>query len=102
MTIKKSYLKSKNICRVTFNLPTNDADEAYLVGDFNSWDTEATPMKKGRQGFSATLDLELGQEYQFRYFLNNDQWANDDEADAYVDTPFPDVRNCVVNASNGQ
>jgi 1,4-alpha-glucan branching enzyme len=99
MPLKKNYLKSKNICRVTFNCPVTEADQAYLVGDFNSWDTEATPMKKSKQGFSATLDLEPGQDYQFRYFLSGDQWANDDSADAYTDTPFPDARNSVVNIS---
>lgn len=100
MPLKKNYLKSKNICRVTFNVPDDQADEACLVGDFNEWNTQATPMKKGKQGFSATVDLEPGRDYQFRYFLNGQHWANDDMADGYADTPFSDAQNSIVNIRN--
>ena len=54
-------------------------------------------MKKGKQGFSTTLDLEPGKEYQFRYFLNGEKWANDDEADGYIGTSYPDAKNCIVS-----
>ncbi len=97
MPFKKNFMKSKNICRVTFHLPSNDANCACLVGDFNQWDTSANPMKKGKQGFSTTLDLEPGKEYQFRYFLNGEKWANDDEADGYIGTSYPDAKNCIVS-----
>jgi len=99
MALKKSYVKSKNICRVTFSIPSDaGAQEIFLVGDFNAWDCAATPMKKGKQAFSATLDLETGREYEFRYLLDGRQWQNDDAADKYHGTPFPDAQNSVVVA----
>src|SRR5215813_4862190 len=57
---KKKFLKTK--CKVTFELPeavAERADNVYLVGDFNNWDEQATPMekKKGNR-FSVTVDLE--------------------------------------------
>jgi 1,4-alpha-glucan branching enzyme len=102
MALKKNHLKTKkNICRVTFNLPANDSsDSIYIVGDFNEWDPKATPMKKGRQGFSATLDLQSEREYQFRYLVNDAEWRNDDEADGFVSTPYGDGQNCVVSTSS--
>ncbi len=99
MPLKKTFMKSKNMCRVTFNLPANDAKTAFLVGDFNEWNVSATPMKKSKQGFSTTLELESGKEYQFRYFLNGEKWANDDQADGYIKTTYPDTENCIVNVS---
>ena len=47
MTIKKQYLKSKPICKVTFKIPAekgNAAKTAKIVGEFNSWSFAANPM----------------------------------------------------------
>lgn len=98
MSVKKTYVKSRNICRARFQVPEKQADEICLVGDFNSWDTTATPMRKNRNGFSATLDLEPGREYQFRYLIDGERWENDDGADAIVPSPFPDAENSVIQA----
>ncbi|MDX1905574.1 MAG: isoamylase early set domain-containing protein [Bacteroidia bacterium] len=100
MSITKKYLKSKPVCKVTFKLSkelANGASSVHLVGDFNGWDTQAEPMEAMKSGaFSATLDLEQGKEYQFRYLLDGAAWANDDEADKYVSSPFSDAQNAVV------
>jgi 1,4-alpha-glucan branching enzyme len=100
MIIKKQYLKTRPVCKVTFGLPgeiTNDAMSAHLVGDFNNWAFTATPMKKLRNGsFTVTIDLETGKEYQFRYLIDQIQWENAWNADRYVPTPYGDSDNSVV------
>jgi hypothetical protein len=54
-------------------------------------------MKKLKNGgFTATLDLELGQEYQFRYLLDDKIWETDFAADKYVPTPFGNSENSVI------
>lgn len=101
--LKKKFLKTK--CKVTFVLPEEIADSAetaYLVGSFNDWDENATPMemketKKGKS-FEATLDLALDQEFQFRYLVNG-RWHNDYHADRYVPNPFVGD-NSVVSTHN--
>ncbi len=100
MSIKKQYLKKKPVCKVTFRLPqkkTDAAESIHVVGDFNNWDTKATPMKKLKNGyFTATVDLDLYKEYQFRYLKDTSQWGNDTEADKHVPTPFGDSENSVI------
>jgi 1,4-alpha-glucan branching enzyme len=96
MSVTKSYVKSKNICRVTFDLSADGADSASVLGDFNSW--EPTPMKRKKNNFCATVELEPGREYQFRYLINGDTWANDDQADSYAQSAYPDAQNSVVVA----
>jgi 1,4-alpha-glucan branching enzyme len=85
--MKKQYLKSKSVCRVTFRLPKEAAPEAQhiaLVGDFNNWSIEATPMKRLRNGdFTVTLELETGKEYKFKYLIDGHRWENDWHADRY-------------------
>jgi 1,4-alpha-glucan branching enzyme len=100
---KKKFLKTK--CKVTFELPeavAERADSVYLVGDFNNWDEQATPMekKKGNR-FSVTLDLEPNREYQYRYLVNGQNWENDWEADKYVPNPFSGDNSVVTTFANG-
>ena len=100
MSINKRYFKTKPNCSVTFRLPKSDvgsAEKAFVVGDFNDWQTSASPMTRLKDGsFKATVDLEPGREYQFRYLLDEDRWVNDAEAEGYVATEFHDAENSVV------
>jgi 1,4-alpha-glucan branching enzyme len=102
--IKKQFLKSKPVCKATFNLPKEaapEADKVVLVGDFNEWNAqEGIEMKKMKNGnFKTTIDLESGKEYQFRYLIDGQVWENDWEADKYVSTPYG-VDNSVIVTEN--
>ena len=79
-----------NRVQVTFSLPADvQGEKVYLVGDFNNWDETAHPMTRADDGsFVLTLDLAPGQEYQFRYLVNGDEWHNDWKADKYVSNPY--------------
>jgi 1,4-alpha-glucan branching enzyme len=95
MPVKKTYSKTKDKCKVTFSFPKK-ARKVSVAGDFNAWDTEALPMKKGEKGFTATVELDADKEYQYRYFVNGERWENDNAPDATVPSGFPDCENCVV------
>lgn len=84
--IKKKFLKSKQVCEVTFELPKDIAaqKEVSVVGEFNGWDGTANPMQKSKGVWKTTLKLETGQEYQFRYLVDGQSWYNDEAADKYV------------------
>lgn len=88
--LKKSYTKTGKICRVTFKLPAGaGAQTAALCGEFNGWDTVTNPMKKLKDGsFSATVSLDAGRSYRFRYWLDDERWENDWQADAYEPNDF--------------
>jgi len=101
MGIQKQFLKRKPVCKVTFKIPktvANASRSAHIVGEFNDWSTSATPMKKLKNGaFKATLNLETGRSYQFRYLLGESHWENDPEADGSMATPFGDSHNSVIS-----
>ncbi len=100
--LKKQYVKSRKVAKVTFEVPKEEipqgleAESLNLVGDFNNWNIEATPMKRAKGGaFRVTLDLEPGREYRFRYLVNDEHWCNDWNADAYLPGHFGED-DCVV------
>lgn len=101
MALIKQYLKSKPVVKVTFTLPAEAVEKSEtvtLVGEFNGWNPEeAVALKKQKDGsFKASLDLVPGKEYQFRYLLDNEIWANDWEADKYVSAGVNAEENSVV------
>ena len=100
MALYKTYTKDQKICAVTFELSpeaANGAEQVWLAGDFNSWSSIDTPMKKLKNGtFKVKLTLEAGKEYQFRYLLDGKRWENDWAADKYVPAPFSYTDNSVV------
>lgn len=100
MSLKKQFLKTKPVCKVTFTLSKDavvSADTVCLCGDFNNWDYTSLPMKKAKDGsFSVTVELEKDQDYQFRYLIDGVRWENDWDADNYVPTAFGDSENSVV------
>ena len=92
MSLKKQYVKSKSICKVTFALAKDiaaSAKQVNLSGDFNNWDVKNIPMIKSKSGeFSVSIDLEKGKQYQFKYIIDNKDWVNDMEADKFVPNVF--------------
>lgn len=88
--------------KITFTLAAEvvaDATEGLLLGDFNNWDnTHATSLKKQKDGsMKATIALEAGKTYQYRYLLNDGRWVNDHTAESYVPVYGYQVENCVIN-----
>ena len=100
MSLKKQYLKSKAVCKVTFTLPKQAAGAAksvHVVGDFNNWNGRANIMKRLKDGtLTATITLKRGSEYQFRYLLDGAIWENDWTADKYVQNGFGSDNSVVV------
>ena len=109
--LKKQFVKSRQVAKVTFELAKSEIPDGiepetvFLVGGFNDWDPDATPMKysKKKKAYWAMLELEPGQAYQFRYYVNSEFWCNDWQADAYVSTGHGDDNGLVntPSAANG-
>lgn len=99
MSIKKQFLKSKDICKVTFRIEAEQAEghkKAYLAGNFNKWKPQ--PMKALKDGsFKLVKDLETGQEHTFRYVLDKKVWLNEAEADRQAKSEFMDAENSVLD-----
>lgn len=87
-TTVKSEVKSKEIstAKIQFVFPAPEAQAVSLVGDFNEWDTLATPMKNDKKGiWKVTVNLKPGR-YAYRFFVD-ENWEND-----------PSCTECVPNS----
>jgi hypothetical protein len=70
---------------VIFTLPAAvGARQAAVCGEWNDWSPDAHVMDVVEDGFSLTIELEVGRTYRFRYLLDGQRWENDWHADFYV------------------
>ena len=90
--------------KVTFTLPAETvagASEGLLLGKFNNWDKEnGFSLRKYKDGsMKATVELEAGKSYEYRYLLDGGRWVNDANASAYHPVFGLGVENCVVDVA---
>ncbi|WP_139959638.1 isoamylase early set domain-containing protein [Flavicella sediminum] len=96
MAIKKQYLKSKPVCKVTFEVAAKEASNVSVVGDFNEWDAEAAPLKKLKNGnFKGILPFEKGASYEFKYVIDG-AYVNDENSDSFKFNEFANAENGVL------
>ena len=102
MSISRTANAKKGTYKVTFTLApeqTQGASGVYLLGDFNDWQQEEGAEMKAIKsgGFKATLELEAGKNYEFRYQTAEGRWFNDEAADDYVPSHYAHFYNCLLS-----
>lgn len=96
MAIKKQYLKSKPICKVTFEVIAKESKTVSVVGDFNEWNSTASPLKKLKNGkFKAVFPIQSGNTYEFKYIVDG-QFINEENADAFAWNNYANSENSVL------
>jgi len=96
MAIKKQYLKSKPVCKVTFTVPAKEAKKVAVVGTFNDWNAEEAQLRKLKNGtFKGTIDLPSDRSYEFRYLVDG-EYQNDEQADKFVWNDFAGTNNALL------
>lgn len=100
--VSKTLLDGKTV-QVTFRMPPLEGvSELHLCGDFNGWNTTAVPLARQADGsWTATLVLESGKSYRYRFCDGEGRWHNDWQADAYVPNDFGSEDSVVVVAAPG-
>jgi 1,4-alpha-glucan branching enzyme len=81
--IRRQSIPDSNLVQVTFVLPA-DFPHASLsvVGDFNQWDPSVHPLSQASDGtYQATVTVEGGRRYAFRYLSDEGKWFNEGFAD---------------------
>lgn len=71
----------------TFTLHAPEAQEVFLAGSFNKWNTSDLPMKQDESGtWKVAVNLEPGV-YEYRFIVNGG-WQNDPNCKECCDNAF--------------
>ena len=96
MSIKKQFVKTKPVCKVTFSVIAKNAKEASVVGDFNNWNIADGAMEKLKNGtFKSLLEIPKDASYEFKYVVDG-EFVNEPEADSQVWNDFAGAENSVL------
>jgi 1,4-alpha-glucan branching enzyme len=80
--------------RVTFELP-DDGPAVGVAGDFNGWDPTTTPLKRRLGARKASVVLDTGRRYSFRYHDSEGTWFNDPQAHTFELNQFGDENSVI-------
>ena len=96
MSIKKQFIKTKPVCKVTFSIEAKDATSASVIGDFNGWNPADGILSKLKTGtFKNTFDLPKDASYEFKYVIDG-VYVNEPESDSFVFNEFAGAENGVL------
>ena len=96
MSIKKQFVKTKPVVKVTFTVDAKEANNAAVVGDFNNWSMEQGALSKSKNGiFKGVFDVNKDNSYEFKYVIDG-AFVNDAEADSYRWNEFAGAENSVL------
>jgi 1,4-alpha-glucan branching enzyme len=96
MGIKKQFLKSKPVCKVTFTVAAKEANNEAVVVSFNDWNAQSSPLKKLKNGsFKGTIDLEAAASHEFKYLIDG-AFVNEPEADGYPWNDYAGGENSLI------
>ena len=97
MALKKQFIKTKPVCKVTFSIAEKNANTVAVVGDFNNWNAAEGELSKLKNGtFKGVFELPVEATYEFRYLIDGTSYSNDTEADSYKWNDYANTENSVV------
>ena len=94
--IQKTYLKTKDYCKVKFSFAPENAETVEILGLNSDWENSVLMSKKKDGSFATEVNLPKDSVHQFKYFVNKAQWVNDDAADAFEPNVYGET-NSVIN-----
>ncbi|MBC7605773.1 MAG: isoamylase early set domain-containing protein [Burkholderiales bacterium] len=96
MSVKKQFIKTKPVVKVTFTVAAKEANTAAVVGDFNNWNPSAGELSKLKNGtFKGVFDVNKDAAYEFKYVIDG-AFVNETEADSYKWNAFAGAENSVL------
>lgn len=96
MAVKKQFIKTKPVCKVTFSLEAKQANSVAVIGDFNNWNPSEGVLSKLKNGtFKAAFDLPKENSFEYKYLVDDD-FVNEAEADGYRWNDFAGSENSVL------
>ena len=94
--LTKKYFKTKQETEIIFEFSREDVSSVSLCADFTDWQPISMKYHKKAKSFRTKVRLPKDQTFHFKYLLDNNEWANDQQADNYVTNVYGTQNSVVV------
>lgn len=85
-------------CKVTFSFENADANEVFLIGDFNKWNPKTHPMKSDGDGAWIRNVVIPPGKYEYKFMVDG-QWKEDPQNDQLNPNCFGTYNN-IINVTS--
>ena len=94
--VQKTYFKTKDYCKVKFTVSAENAETIEILGLNSDWENSIVMSKKKDGSFTCDVSLPKGSQHEFKYKVNDTEWANEPEADSQQPNEFGSVNSVLV------
>ena len=94
--LQKTYLKTKDLCKVKFTIKPDNADTVEVLGLNSDWENSILLNKKKDGTFQTEVTLPKNTQHEFKYRINNTEWVEEPEADEQSPNGFGSVNSVLV------
>jgi len=94
--IQKTYLKTKDYCKVKFTLNVENAEIVKVLGLNSDWENSIIMSKKKDGTFTCDVSLPKNTQHEFKYLVNETVWINEPEADRQSPNVFGGSNSVIV------
>jgi 1,4-alpha-glucan branching enzyme len=86
--VQKTYLKTKDYCKVKFSVDADNAKSVKILGLNNDWNNPVVMSKKKTGEFSIEVSLPKNSAHQFKYLVDENTWMNEAQPDSFSPDAF--------------
>jgi hypothetical protein len=79
--IHKTYMKTKDQCKVKFTLSLENAERVEIRGLNDDWSSPVLMGRKKGGIFESVQSLPRNTQHEFKYLVDGTEWRNDPDAD---------------------
>ncbi|CAN5470783.1 hypothetical protein BH11BAC3_BH11BAC3_11400 [soil metagenome] len=94
--VQKTYYKTKDYCKVKFTVTAENAETIEILGLNSDWENSVVMSKKKDGSFACEVSLPKGSQHQFKYKVNDTEWANEPDADSQEPNEFGGINSVIV------
>ncbi|MEO5997574.1 MAG: isoamylase early set domain-containing protein [Chitinophagaceae bacterium] len=94
--VQKTYLKTKNYCKVKFTFKVENAETIEILGLNSDWQNSIIMSKKKDGSFTCDVSLPKNTQHEFKYRVNETNWFNEPEADSQNPNIFGGSNSVIV------
>jgi hypothetical protein len=94
--IQKTYFKTKDYCKVKFSFTPESAKTVEILGLNSDWENAVIMVKKKDGSFAAEVNLPKDSSHQFKYFINQAEWLNDETADSFEPNEYGNTNSVIA------
>jgi len=94
--VQKTYFKTKDYCKVKFTFSAENAETVEILGLNSDWKNSIIMSKKKDGSFTCDVSLPKNTQHEFKYRINETEWANEPQADQEATNEFGTINSVIV------